>query len=524
MELSVCDPKQSNEHLEDADRHLTLQNSTAALAALERALACDPLNDEAPLLAATVQLREGDPARAAQLALDALNLRPFNPPALEVLAEACVDCLHPDLAEQILRRVRRVAPGSRHIVRALNEARSKRKSLQAGEVSEEDIREAASLLPRDSIRAVLDDHVPTLSVGVIVRDGRDAGLTDCIASVREIAQQIVIVDARSDGGQAIANDIDLTRHSAADASPGYPAYNEALRRSACDWVLILEADEVLGETSRELIAEALAETEMLAFPLEIHAEGGVSRNVVRLVRNAPGVAFAGRIEPQPLDSTSDLEDAWGLGIGEPAARIERSPARADICGAPLLQLLELDLERDADNRRARLDRSWVLTAAGDVARALEDARRVRKSIEGDALHDRPLELEEPVTLEGRCLLLLNRWEELEMLLIAYHAVHAPTANSLFLEGALLREREEDVSAAEALLQALELAGHPGRVPPFPEIEGAELPVLLGSIYLRQGDLDLAAEAFRHALERDPDHVEAQRGLIAAETGEALFGD
>lgn len=98
----------------------------------------------------------------------------------------------------------------------------------------------------------------SLSVIVItLNEARD--LADCLASVRPLAQQIVVVDAgSSDGTVEIAQAAGAQVHRTADW-PGFgPQKNRALALAEGRWVLSLDADERLTAAARDEIAAALA--------------------------------------------------------------------------------------------------------------------------------------------------------------------------------------------------------------------------------------------------------------------------
>ena len=76
----------------------------SAASALERASRLDPTNEELPLLAAMLYMDDDGLGRAAELALQAIETRPFNPAAMNLLAVVCLEALRPDLARKVLER------------------------------------------------------------------------------------------------------------------------------------------------------------------------------------------------------------------------------------------------------------------------------------------------------------------------------------------------------------------------------------------------------------------------------------
>ena len=98
----------------------------------------------------------------------------------------------------------------------------------------------------------------TLSVILITRN-EQANLHDCLSSVKEIANEIVIVDSSStDDTLAIASLFNAVISSPTDW-PGFGAQkNRALDMATQDWVLSIDADERLTQELRDEIKAVLS--------------------------------------------------------------------------------------------------------------------------------------------------------------------------------------------------------------------------------------------------------------------------
>lgn len=96
-----------------------------------------------------------------------------------------------------------------------------------------------------------------LSIILITRN-EAANLPDCLASLGDLAAEIVVVDSGSTD-----RTIDIARTAGAriietSAWPGFgPQKNLALDAATCDWVLSLDADERLTEALRAQIGAAI---------------------------------------------------------------------------------------------------------------------------------------------------------------------------------------------------------------------------------------------------------------------------
>ena len=84
---------------------------------------------------------------------------------------------------------------------------------------------------------------PTIAVCLIVRDAHDV-LTDCLASVRSLADEVVVCDTGSvDGTLAVAARSATTLIELPWRDHFAEARNAALARCTADWVLSIDADE-----------------------------------------------------------------------------------------------------------------------------------------------------------------------------------------------------------------------------------------------------------------------------------------
>src|SRR3989338_2192906 len=108
---------------------------------------------------------------------------------------------------------------------------------------------------------------PWLSLCMIVRD-EEQFLEDCLRSVQGLADEIIIVDTGSK---------DKTKEIAARYTPAIfdlpwqddfaLARNESLKRATGDWILVLDADEVLSPEDHATILEVCNEWDVAGFRL-----------------------------------------------------------------------------------------------------------------------------------------------------------------------------------------------------------------------------------------------------------------
>lgn len=111
--------------------------------------------------------------------------------------------------------------------------------------------------------------MPTLSLAMIVKDEAET-LGHCLASVRDLVDQIVVLDTGSgDGTPDLARALGAEVHAFPWGDDFSAARNAGLARCTGDWVLVLDADEAVDALDHRLIRAALAEGTYPAFRLTL---------------------------------------------------------------------------------------------------------------------------------------------------------------------------------------------------------------------------------------------------------------
>lgn len=133
-----------------------------------------------------------------------------------------------------------------------------------------------------------------------------AHLQKCLSSIRDIADQIVIVDTgSSDGTLQIAKSFDAEIEHFNWINNFSAARNKSLQKATADWILHLDADEVLDESSKPIIKRIIEFKEADAFRVSVrnyHPPGDMvafqDSNQIRLFRNHPKYRFQNKIHEQ----------------------------------------------------------------------------------------------------------------------------------------------------------------------------------------------------------------------------------
>lgn len=152
---------------------------------------------------------------------------------------------------------------------------------------------------------------PTVSLTMIVKD-EEVYLHDCLESVRDIVDEIVIVDTGStDKTVEIAQRFGARIFHYAWHDDFAAARNECLQHATGDWIFQIDADERLQQESKEEIRKWLKNRSVTCVSVIIDSpkveqkKGHISR-AHRLFRNLPEVKYTGRIHEQISSSVVAL--------------------------------------------------------------------------------------------------------------------------------------------------------------------------------------------------------------------------
>jgi glycosyltransferase involved in cell wall biosynthesis len=141
---------------------------------------------------------------------------------------------------------------------------------------------------------------PTVSLCMIVKDEEDF-LSQCLRSAEGVVDEIVIVDTGSSDTTleiARSHKAKIVQHRWKEDFSD--ARNVSLAHATSEWILYLDADEVLDVRSAERLTEMLSHTTHFGFFFciyNIKENGFVTGRhfTIRLFRNLKGVRFAGKI-------------------------------------------------------------------------------------------------------------------------------------------------------------------------------------------------------------------------------------
>jgi len=176
--------------------------------------------------------------------------------------------------------------------------------------------DATGAAPSEPRPAPWDGRQPRVSLCMIARN-EERFLPACLDAVREAVDEIVLVDTGStDRTVAIAESYGArVLHERWDDDFSAPR-NVGLRACTGDWILVLDADEVVQPGGTAKIRELVQEPGASGYHLHFTNHYGKGRTLgvmmVRLFRNLPGIEYRNVIHEQVTPSLLRIGAAQGL--------------------------------------------------------------------------------------------------------------------------------------------------------------------------------------------------------------------
>ncbi len=350
---------------------------------------------------------------------------------------------------------------------------------------------------------------------MIVRN-ESAGLPGTLAAARPWVDEIVVVDTGStDGTREVARSHGARVVEWAWRDDFAAARNESLRHATGDWILVLDADEVLTEASGPALRAACegAPPEVVAFNIKIvcprQGDGGLVRVnwFPRLFRRLEGVRFEGIIHEQVIGSlvgrgtVADaaievLHSGYTLSPEQMAAKARRNAA-----------LLERQLREEPDYAPGwfQLAETYVLLERLDEA--VDAYRRCLRLLDLGRLTLPPGAVAVALQNLGATLLARGDRERGLEYLRAALAVDPDLVPARVHLGNRALADGEWAAAERHFAEALAAAGRAdgrGEYQTSPWL----VHFLLGCAQARQGKYEAALASFDAALDRHPHHAES----------------
>ncbi|MCF7762498.1 MAG: tetratricopeptide repeat protein [Verrucomicrobia bacterium] len=439
--------------------------------------------------------------KAWNATLDAIRQRPFHPDAYLQMVDIALRAEDIRQALACAERLIRMTPNwttARRIHDSLKKERKPKKSKVRW-----------TPLPKPGAR-------PSLSVCLIVRN-EEEHIGRCLASVKDIATQIVVVDTgSSDRTVAIAKEYGAEVYHFEWNDDFSDARNEGHRHARGDWVLILDADEELPVESHKQLLEDMAVENVLGYRIpicNIHEADDSVTYVPRLFRNAPALFFVGRVHEQIYASVIARKSEWNMEAVLGTARINhygydpglvkrRQKVRRN------LRLLERAIQEMPNEAALVMNYGLDLVNDGRLEEGLvqyRNAVRIMEPHKPDAIL--PEVRERLLTIFGVHLLRADRFEEVVQVMTSRLANDCgPTASLHFLAAAGLMKLDRPAEAIPHLQACLAKRGQPTLTPPCKQVFRGGPRHLLAECFCRTKQVAEAEEAFKEGLKEDPDSV------------------
>ncbi|HJS97022.1 MAG TPA: glycosyltransferase, partial [Solirubrobacteraceae bacterium] len=319
----------------------------------------------------------------ADAALTMLEEEPREPVILNYAAVALYELWSLDAAHDLFKAAQRLDPALPYLKRNLSELARRRKSHRPNKPLHSTVPALAARARRLAPKAQPAKDL-TLGLCMIVKDEEET-LPKCLAAVAPAVDEIVIVDTgSSDRTIEIAKEFGATVIEQPWTGSFSDARNTSFEASTTDWIIYLDADEVLvaddvkrlraltGRTWREAFYLVLT-----SFTGEVGDGAAVTNSALRVFRNRPHYRFEGRLHEQiaqhvPTYATGRIEqssvrvDHYGY-LG--AVRDAKEKSRRN------LELLKAQQAESAPSAFLHFNVGTEYAAIGDYGSALTEFAR-----------------------------------------------------------------------------------------------------------------------------------------------------
>jgi len=454
-------------------------------------------------------------------AIDALEAEPREPILLNYAGVALYELWSLDAAHAIFKAAHALDPALPHLRRNLDELAKRRREASRNGHSLRPVHAQVPALATKA-RAIAKQARPAknlkLSLCMIVKDEEEM-LPRCLAAVAPAVDEIVIVDtgstdrtieiARSYGAEVIerpwTGSFSDARNTSFDAATG-------------DWIIYLDADEVLVPEDVNRLRELTGRTWREAFYLvetsytgELGDGAAITNNALRVFRNRPNYRFTGRLHEQIAHNLPTYA----------AGRIEQSSVRIEHYGylgavrdakeksRRNLDLLKAQQAESPADAFLHFNLGTEYSVLGDYNSALTQYEQAWSLVQSQAQEDRDYV---PALLQRLVTALRHCQRPSEAIARAGQALERfPTfTDMVFAQGlaALSMNREDD--AIGYWQRCIEMGDAPAWFGASVG-GGTYLPrISLAELHARRGELETAKELLDWCISEHPDMI----GVIA----------
>lgn len=358
---------------------------------------------------------------------------------------------------------------------------------------------------------------PRVSLIMIVRN-EERNLADCLDSVKELFDEIVVVDTGStDGTRAIATHFGARVFDFPWIDDFSAARNEALRHAHGDWIFWLDADDRVDEVNRRKLQTLFASLgqETIAYQVKVVSQSAGETGTatvldqLRLFPRHPDVAWRGRIHEQiwpaleRIGAKIQAADVIVQHVGYRDAAERRRKLARD------LNLLQIEVAAHPFDALMLFHLGWTWHLLGDARQALPILYRCLQSATPEQAIVRKAYI-----LVVRCLRQLGERQQALSYCGTARARYPDDAELCFHEGQMRKELG-DFAGAEACLRGLfsPVASAAASIGEDMGLRGPKGRCALAEVYRDGGKPEQAEEQYRLALAEQPDLTVAWMCLL-----------
>ncbi|HEY6526401.1 MAG TPA: glycosyltransferase [Solirubrobacteraceae bacterium] len=467
-------------------------------------------------MGATTQASEGVAARVyvtvAGAALDMLEDAPSEPTILNLAGVALYELWSLDAAQALFRAARRLDSSLPNVEANLDEvARRKRAGRRTRPLHAAVpglARRATSVANRAKPASGL-----TLSLCMIVRD-EEQMLPRCLAAVAPAVDEIVIVDTGStDATVEIAKSFGAKVIEFPWTGSFSEARNVSFEAATGDWVMYLDADEVLVADDVEQLRALTGRTWREAFYLvetsytgELGDGGAMVNNALRVFRNRPEYRFKDRLHEQIAHTLpTDIP-----------GRVEQTPVRVTHYGylgsvrdakeksQRNVELLRKQAAESPNTPFLHFNLGSEYIVVGKLDDAIEQLKTARSLVtaEGNLLRAEYV----PALFTRLVMVLRMSGKLIEANTVAAEGLELfPQFTDLVLAQARIAQMQGDTDTAVALFHsAIEMGDAPARYGPMMGSGTFLARLALAELHLELGEAAAARAALQWCVENHPD--------------------
>ena len=231
--------------------------------------------------------------------IDLLKLRPFHPEAYLQMIDISLENNLLEQAYYLIKKLRKLSPKwelPENLYKSFNKQKHNNDNI-------------STLLKKNCIES------NRLTCCLITKN-EEPNIGKCLKSVRKVANQIIVLDTGSEDNTkkiAASHGAEVYDHDWKDDFS--EARNKCLEYARGDWILFLDADEELASGADETLAKDMGRTNILGYRLPLKNVGSPLNGchyVPRLVRNAPGLYFIGKIHETIHASVIVVMRQWNM--------------------------------------------------------------------------------------------------------------------------------------------------------------------------------------------------------------------